>query len=158
MSEPPLRYSPGSLVVVRGWLRTVLDEQVGVDIKLPDEVTAGMRSAGFVVIDGIVGGSLDSDVPFWSPVAGLRCWVAPTETMEQQQWGAAERLVGWVIDAAYAHPVEGVRLDLAGLGLGAYRPPRVHSVVPVSLPRDIRDDPGNYAGFDLDLLVNWTES
>lgn len=157
MTTPLLKYPASNFVVGRGWLKTVLPAEVGVDRKLPAEITADMRSSGFVVVTG-VGGSPDRDVPLRSPVFGLRCWVAPTASTEQPQWNLAEQLAGRVVQAAYEHPVTGVRLDLAGLGLGAYRPPRVHSVIPLSEPRETPDDPGNYAAFDLDLLINWTES
>lgn len=154
MTQPLLRHAPTSSLVARAWLRSVLPAQVGVDRKLPEQPTADMRSHGFVVLTG-VGGSPDPDVPMRAPVLGLRCWVAPTEKLDQQQWGAAERLAGWVLTATYEHPVTGLRLDLAAFG--AYRPARVHTVVPLSEPREAPDDPGKYAAVDLDLHLFWTE-
>lgn len=149
---------PTSTIVCRAWLRSVLRAEVGVDRKLPPEADANMRTYGFVVVMG-VGGSPDIDVPLRRPVAGLRCWVAPPAADNSiVQWNAAERLAGWVIAAAYAHPVIGATVDPRALGLGSYRPARVHTVIPVSEPREAPDDPSNYAGIDIDIQLNWTEN
>lgn len=155
---PPLHNAPTSGIVVRAWARSVLPPTVGVDRALPAEATEDMRSVGFVV-GRTIGGGPDRWVPIREPVAGFECWVAPPANNNAiVQWNAAERLANWLIAAAYAHPVTGVVLDLAALGFGAYRPARVLTILPVSEPREAPDDPSNYARFDIDMQINWTEN
>ena len=157
MTAPAVN-APTSSRVGRAWLRSVLRTEVGVGRALPSTATEHMRTYGFAVAE-VVGGSPDIDVPFRRPVIGVACWVAPpTADPSIVQTAAAERLAEWVITAAYDHPAVGVTLDLRALGLGSYRPARLHTVIPVSEPREAPDDPSNYARFDIDLLLNWTET
>lgn len=161
----PLKYDATSGVVARAWLRTVLPAAVGVDRALPSDITTNMRTSGFVVARTI-GGGPDTDVALREPVIGVECWFPPTSDIGQQQWNAAEALANDVIKAAYAWPMAtsarpvpfDTRLNISALGMGAYRPARVHSVVPVSEPRESPEDPGNFARFDIDVLIYWTEN
>lgn len=156
-----MRYAPTNRLVARTWLRSVLAAPVGVDWVLPAVTTAQMRSDGFVVVNGVLGGSPDRDVPFRQPVFDLRCWVAPTELAEQPQWNAAEGLAQDVVNLAYAHPPAGVQLSpgaVLGARFAAYRPFRVATVLALSEPRELNNDPGNFAGFSLDLQIYWTEN
>jgi hypothetical protein len=146
--------------VARAWLRQALPAAVGVDFRLPpeSEVTPEVRANGFVVIQGVVGGSPDIDVPLRQPVIGVRAWMPPTAATSQPQWNAADQLADSIVRAAYDVPPQGVRLDMAAIGLAAFRPAWVRSAYLLGEPREIYDDPGNYAGFDLDLQLNWTEN
>lgn len=157
----PQRNAPTSTLVARAWARSVLPAAVGVDRVLPATATADMATVGFVVAR-VVGGGPDRDVPLREPVIGFECWVAPpADSPSIVQWNAAERLAGWLLQAAYDHPVTAVRLvfgDVLGAAFAAYRPARVLTVLPVSEPREAPDDPGNYARFDIDMQLNWTEN
>jgi hypothetical protein len=149
---PPLR--PTSDLVLLGWLTLALPD-VGVGDKLPppDEAT---REAGFVrgyVLPG--GGRIDRDVPLRSPVAAAECWFPPAEGSTKPRWHRAGQVARLVVDATFDPALMGVLVTPA---VGDYAPARVHTVVALGEPSRVENDPSNYARFDVDLQITWSDA
>lgn len=138
-------------LVAQAWLRLAL-AGVGVATSLP-KADAAMRTVGFVRVLA-VGGSPDMYVPLRSPVVSAECWAAPaTEGSDKPPWGRANTLAERIVAAAYDPALMDVTLDLSSAG--DYSPAHVRTVIALSEPRRVPDDPGNFARFDVDLLFTW---
>jgi hypothetical protein len=156
VTAPAPPYVPHTLLVARAWLDLALPADVVVVDKLPaaDKVTVAMRRLGLVRVRPI-GGQPSIENPMRHPVVTAECWVPPPEDGSAiVQTNAAERLGGWVIDATQNFALMGRQLVLTGFG--AYAPARVHTVVALTEPVPVENDPGNYARTDIDLHVHWS--
>lgn len=136
-------------LVAAAWLRLAVPG-IGVATTLPS-VTAAMRTDGFIRVL-TVGGSPDVDNAFRAPVVAAECWAAPaTEGSAQPPWGRANSLAEAVVAATYDRALMNVVLPL-----GDYPDVRVRTVVALSEPRRVENDPANYARYDVDLAFTWT--
>lgn len=151
---------PTSTIAALAWLKSVLTAEVTVVRALPAEadVTVPQRTGGFVVPRVVGGGGGADEAPIREPVLGVQCWMPPpTVSSSIVQLNAAELLGNRVWNAARQDPPTGYILDPAAAGLGNYRRVWVRTVVPLGEPREIPNDPSNYARFDLDMQFHWTE-
>jgi hypothetical protein len=145
-------FYPNAELVAAAWLRLALPG-IGVATTLPADVTP-LRTDGFVRIAG-VGGSPDRYVPMSHPAVQVECWAAPaSEGSSKPPWNRANQLAEKVKQATYDPALMGVRLDLSSVG--DYSPARVHTVVALSEPTRVENDPGSFARYDVDLLLSWS--
>lgn len=143
----PLRANHDLVAVA--WLKLAVPG-IGVATSLP-AVDSALRTGGFVRAL-TVGGSPDLYVPMRAPVVSAECWAAPAvDGSTKVPWGRANALAEAVVAATYNPALMGVELDL-----GDYPSARVHTVVALSEPRRIENDPANWARYDVDLLFRWT--
>lgn len=158
MTTPAPPYAPHVMVVARGWLRLALLTDVAVLDALPpgDKITAKMRELGLVRVRP-TGGQPSVENAMRHPVVTAECWVPPpNDGSAIVQTNAAGRLGEWVVAATEDPALMGRLLDFPALGLGAYRPARVHGVVALTEPLPVLGDPGNYARTDVDLHLHWS--
>lgn len=146
-----MSFAPNAELVASAWLRLAVPG-IGVATTLP-KVDAAMRTSGFLRVQ-TVGGTPDTYVPMRAPVVAVEAWAAPaTDSSSQPPWGRANTLAERVLAATYNPVLMNVAVDLSSAG--DYLPARVRTVVAVSEPRRVTDDPSNFARFDLDLLFTW---
>ena len=145
----PLRANADLISV--SWLKLAVPG-VGVATTLPKvSDTPALRTDGFIRVL-TVGGSPDLDNPWRQPVVTAECWAAPAvEGSDKPPWGRANSLAEAVIAACYDRALMDRVLDL-----GAYPDVRVRTVVALSEPRRVENDPGNWARYDVDLLLTWS--
>jgi hypothetical protein len=144
---------PNTELVAMAWLRLAVE--VGVATTLPSDV-APLRTSGFVRV-ATIGGSPNRDVPMRAPVVAAECWAAPsTPGSSKPPWNRANGIAEQVVAATYDPALMGVLVDLSGVG--DYSPARVHTVVALTEPRRIENDPGNFGRYDIDLLLSWTSA
>ena len=147
-----MTYPANGEIVAIGWLRLALPGY-GVATTLPSLVT-DIRTGGFVQVRG-VGGTPEMYLPVRRPVVAASCWAAPaTEASSKPPWGRANTLAERLIAATYDEALMDVELDLSGFG--DYDPARVLTVVALSEPVRIENDPANFARYDVDLAFTWT--
>ncbi len=143
---------PSSDLVAAAWLRLALPG-FGVATTLPADATP-LRTSGFVRLL-TVGGTPERDVPMRRPVVAAECWAAPaTEASSKPPWGRAANLAEQLVAATYDRSLMDVTIDLSSQG--DYSPARVRTVIALSEPRRIENDPANYARFDVDCEFLWT--
>lgn len=142
---------PTSRLVAAGWLQmAVPGVQVGKELPAASDE---LRANGFLRVP-VVGGSVDQDVAFYSPVIGVQCWWPPALRSEWNRWTRAEQLAARVVEATFDPALMGVVIDLSGLGdIGRAR---VHDVTALGIPQEGEDDPSDWGRYDVDLLINWT--
>lgn len=141
---------PSTDLVASAWLRLAVPD-IGVATTLPADVTP-LRTSGFVRVQTI-GGSPNRDVPMRGPVVAAECWAAPaTAGSSKPPWNRASGIAERIVAAMYDRALMNVLITLPG----DYGPARVHTVVALTEPRRIENDPGNFARFDIDLLFGWT--
>jgi hypothetical protein len=146
--------APTTDLVASAWLRLAMPG-MGVATTLPKvEETPALRTSGFVRV-ATIGGSPNRDVPMRAPVVAAECWAAPsTAGSSKPPWNRANGIAEQVMDACYQSALMGVLIDLSSVG--DYASARVHTVVALTEPRRIENDPGNFARYDVDLLLSWT--
>jgi hypothetical protein len=142
---------PNTDLVAAAWLRLAVPG-VGVATTLPSDV-APLRTAGFVRV-ATVGGSPGRDVPMRNPVVVAECWAAPAASSAKPPWNRANGIAEQIMAATFDPALMGVLIDLSAVG--DYAPARVHTVVALTEPGRVDDDPSNFARFDIDLLLSWT--
>lgn len=142
---------PSSDLVAVAWLRLALPG-FGVATTLPADATP-LRTDGFVRVL-TVGGTPETYVPLRRPVVAAECWAAPaTQASSKPPWGRSANLAELLVAATYNRALMDVTLDLSSQG--DYSPAHVRTVIALSEPRRIENDPANYARFDLDLAFTW---
>jgi len=144
----PLRPT-GELVAI-AWLKLAVPG-IGVATTLPSDATA-LRTSGFLQAR-TVGGSPDLYLPMRAPVVAVSCWAAPsTEGSSKPPWNRANSLAERIVAATYDRALMDVTVDVSA---SDYTDAHVRTVVALSEPIRVEDDPGNYARYDVDLLVRW---
>jgi hypothetical protein len=106
---------------------------------------------GFVVIDGVVGGT-PRDTALRSPVIGISTWAAVPDS-DRPQWGAANDLAEVILRETYRHPFVPVTVRQSP----KHRYAIVHSVRVLSEPRRVPDPDEGRAHYVLDASIFWTE-
>lgn len=141
---------PNTDLVAVAWLKLAAPGY-GVATSLPSD-TSALRTSGFVQTR-TVGGSPDMYVPMRSPVVSVTCWAAPSvQGSDKVPWGRANNIAELIVAATYDRSLTDVDVTLPG----DFPPAHVHTVIALSEPRRIEDDPANFARFDVDLVLNWT--
>lgn len=139
-------YWPNSEIVAVAWLKSLAGLNNAVATELPSD-TSTWSSTGFVQVLG-VGGTPRAYLPVARPVIGVSCWaVAPGSG--RPPWNKANQLAEIVRRATY--DVRGALVVTPT----AYQNATLLAAVPLSEPRRIRDDQGDYARFDLDVELHW---
>ena len=111
-------------------------------------VTSNVR--GFVVVDGVVGGS-GRDTALRVPVMGVSSWAAVPDS-DQPQWGAANSIAEDIVAAIYN---EASRPVLVQQG-ASYDQALIQSMTLLAEPRRLEDPDTGRARFVMDLVIAWT--
>lgn len=142
---------PTTSVVGEAWLALAAPAGVRAGRSLPEATDQAFRDSGFVRVTP-VGGNVDRDVPFRSPVVAAECWFPPDPRTRAIPWDEAEQLANQLVAATFDPRWQGVLLDLPG----EFGPALVHTVIALGDPARVTDDPRDFARFDIDLQINWT--
>ncbi|MEC3974738.1 hypothetical protein [Amycolatopsis sp. H20-H5] len=134
--------------VTRAWIAQLAGftaEMVGE--QLPRDTT-GWEASGFVTVT-VAGGSTVPEFRLESPVMMVQGW-AVTPGLDRPPWEKARNLVAAIQGGTYQRG--GWFLPLPQCGENA----TVKTAYAVSKPRRTYGDFGDYAGYTLDLVLNWT--
>lgn len=146
---------PDTALVVDAWLRLVSGlpaSCIGATLPsarrdpVPDWVTDGFAQYT------VVGGSPAIDVPLRRPVVQLDFW-ATTVDQRAVPWGRASALAERVWAWTHSDIHETVLTVPDG-----YDVPVLRTVVPLTEPRKVPDDPAGFARFQFDAMFTWAPS
>jgi hypothetical protein len=148
---PATRLASAELVA-SAWIATIPGFTAdGVSSQLPADETTWAAN-GYVVVPVTVGGSPHPTVPMQRPVLQVECW-ATNIASTRLPWGKASNLAEQIRIATYDRSGAFARL----LNLeGGYPPARVTSARVLTHPQRIWADTGDYAGFRLNLELQFT--
>lgn len=107
---------------------------------------------GFVTVT-VVGGSSDAELPVHRPVMQVDCW-ATRAGSNKPPWNRANKIATAIQYAAWQRTGVNRLLALTAKGVD-YGRASVQSARVVAKPRRIRDDPGSYARYQLDVQFQW---
>lgn len=138
---------PNSDLVVATWLGGLagLNSQMVVSTLPQDNTTA---AASGLVQYTVVGGSPNVYLPQNAPVVRIDCWALNAGSV-RPPWGKANQLAEIVKANSYLAPPRLVTLP------SGYTGARILSIVPLSEPRRVLGDPGNFARYTMDLRLFW---
>jgi hypothetical protein len=137
------------LVAVR-WLQGVSGMTAGMVATTLPRDNSTWAASGFVRVDGVVGGEIDTETGYRSAVASITLWAVNPSSQRPPWWKAAR--LGELIMADCEPPARGHRLLTTGTG---YRNARVMSAIPRNDPRRVPGDSGAYAKYQMDLSLSW---
>lgn len=106
---------------------------------------------GFVVVDGVVGGS-GRDTALRVPVLGVSTWAAVPDS-DRPQWGAANAIAEDIVAAVFADRSRPVRVRQGA----AYNEAIVQDMQLMAEPRRLFDEDSGRARFTLDITLGWVE-
>lgn len=135
-------------VVAKAWIAQLdgfTAEMVGE--QLPRE-TAGWSDSGFVTVT-VAGGGTNPEFRFEHPVMAVQGW-AMTPGFDQPPWEKARNLVASIQAGTYPR-AGAATLSLPQCSENA----TVKTAYALGKPRRVRGDFGDYAGYTLDLVLNW---
>lgn len=150
MTTPTLRATPE--LVATAWLKTVVGDIVSTTLPKPGTDGLSWEATGFVTLT-IVGGTPNLYVPLRTPVMGVDCWAANSQS-QKPPWNKAACLAEAVQAACYDHA--GIPQTVA-LPSG-YPDARVLSAYTTGDHRRVNDDASSYARYSIPgLVIAWTE-
>ena len=141
---------PSSQQVAVAWLKQ-LTELEGVDVATTLPVTSQWTGQDFVTVDANLGGIPNAYLPVHVPVVQLDFW-AKAPNSNRPAWNRAATTAQAVFAACY----------VADNGLivipGGFIPASLHSVIPMSEPRRIDNDPAATARYTMDVQLSYSSA
>ena len=119
----------------------------------PDETT--WSQGGYVVVPATVGGTPEGNMPLRKPVGQVECW-ATIPGSDKLPWNLAAGLCEEIYRATLDRQNFGRLLTITDDGV-PYPSARASSAKVLTEPHQIWSDVGDYAGWQFDLLLQWTQ-
>lgn len=137
-------------VVTKAWIAQLPDFNADmVGEQLPRDRTLWAASGFFTVT--VLGGSTLPEARFESPVMAVQSW-AVEPGIDRPPWEKARQLIAMIQAGTYQPPgASGWRIELPQCGENAV----VKTAYAISKPRRVYGDFGDYAGYVLNLVLNW---
>jgi hypothetical protein len=155
MSTPTATLHAPTDLVAQAWIRTIPGLTAdGVAGQLPSDETS-WADGGFVVVPITVGGTPHDTIPIRRPVVQVETW-ATVPGSDKLPWGLANQLAEQIRAGTYDRVNFGRPLTITS-GPVAYPSARVLSAKVMTEPRRVWSDVGDYAGFVLDLMLQWVQ-
>ena len=152
---------PHSEVVAQAWLKG-LGLNAGVATQLPTDVYS-WGSKPFILIEGVVGGSVDAQQFRFSPVLSIAVYAVTirtdnlgTKSIEPKPpFKTAADLMQDIVVATLKF--SDIYAEETPVILPAdYDPAYIQEVYPITMPRRRPGDQGNYAIYDMNLQMHWS--
>lgn len=138
-------------LVVQAWIRGIPGLTAsGVGSQLP-AVEQEWADGGYIVVPFTVGGTPMDSAPVQRPVVQVECWATVPDS-DKLPWLKAANLAEQVRLAAYDRTYASARPLQLG---GGYPTAWVRAVKPMTHPRRVWSDQGDYAGYLMDLYLMW---
>ena len=161
MSTVTLPLIPTDELVAVAWIGSIPGLSVSmVATQLPADANRDgtpadwvVQGAGFVTVT-VVGGGADPILPVRKPVMQVDCW-ATLPGSNKPPWGIANRLAETIRRAAWSRVATARPLTITVNGV-VYPRAAVMAAAPVTAPRRLWDDAGDYARYQFDLGLVWT--
>jgi hypothetical protein len=125
----------------------------GVGNTLPPDDTTWPN--GYVVVPTTVGGTPEGNMPLRRPVGQVECWAAKPGS-GIPPWNRAADLAEQIYFASLNRQNFGRLLTITDAGV-SYPSARVSSAKVLTEPRQMWGDEADYAGWQFDLLLQWTQ-
>jgi hypothetical protein len=150
---PAILHTPTDLVAV-AWIRSIPGLTAdGVATQLPDDEESWAEN-GFIVVPATVGGTPHDSIPLRRPVCQVEAWgTVPGST--RLPWGIPNQLIEQVRAGTYDRRHFGRPLAITAGGV-TYPTATVKGATALTEPRRIWSDIGDYAGFAMDVRLDWT--
>lgn len=148
---------PNATMVAQAWLKTVSGLPIpstAIGRTLPNlEENSAAAASGFIQLEGVVGGSPETEVLKRQSVVGLNFWAPPRGTnSDKPAWNKAGLIVEAVVEATYGDALEIQRLLPMPTG---FRNARVLTAVILTEPKEITSDESSWSGYQVDAQFNW---
>jgi len=138
-------------LVAQAWIRGVPGLTAsGVGSQLP-AAEKEWAAGGYIVVPVTVGGTPMDSGPVNRPVVQVECW-ATVLNSDKLPWRVAANLADQVRLATYDRTGASQRPLQLGAG---YPTCWVRTIKPMTHPRRIWSDEGDYAGYQMDLYLMW---